>query len=344
MVSVVAVALEAAAAVAFAAMGVAEAVGVRADAVLGTAAAGMGAGNHTSSPSAVQQAVGQVAALAAPVARTSTGTSPTQAAPMEVSLRPTYTSTGISPTQATPMEVSLRPTATAAATVVTALLDLDQSAARDKVAADVAVPGSSDGGTMQVVPAAEELPPSSHRPPTPVGGSMTPSLRQVETVAEATSGGEQPSLDHLAAHRKEPPVAVPTVDPTLPIPHATTDTCSAAAAPALRVEGGLVRGDSAPRGSGASTADMNYDTGIKPVWPPSAFDSAKEGDLSRLASLHPGAERGTQWDATLNGPKPGTGPGCTSAELKVRPVRLANPARFVTATRPASPTRAVRQD
>ena len=182
----------------------------------------------------MQQAVGHAAALAAPVARTSTGTSPTQAAPMEV---------------------SLRPTATAAATVVTALLDLDQSAARDKVAAEVAVPGSSDGGTMQVVPAAEELPPSSHRPPTPVGGSMTPSLRQVETVAEATSGGEQPSLDHLAAHREEPPVAVPTVDPTPPIPHATTDTCSAAAAPALRVETGSGRrGDSAPRGTGASTA------------------------------------------------------------------------------------------
>ena len=43
------------------------------------------------------------------------------------------------------MEVSLRPTATAAATLETALLDLDQSAVRNEVAAEVAVPGASTG-------------------------------------------------------------------------------------------------------------------------------------------------------------------------------------------------------
>ena len=70
-----------------------------------------------------------------------------------------------------------------------------------------------------------------------------------------------------------------------------------------------MRGDSAPRGTGASTADMNYVIGVKPVGPPPEGE-----DLSRLASLHPGAERGAQGDAILNGLKPGTGPGCTSAE------------------------------
>ena len=168
----------------------------------------------------MQQAVGHSVALAAPVARTSTGTSPTQAASLEV---------------------SLRPTATAAATLETALLDLDQSAARNEVAAEVAVPGTLGGGTTQVVPTAEELSPSSRRSPAPAGGSMAPSLRQIETAAVATPGSEQPSLDHLAVHREELPVAVLTVDPTPYIPHPTTDTCSAAAAPALRVETGSGR-------------------------------------------------------------------------------------------------------
>ena len=145
---------------------------------------------------------------------------------------------------------------------------------------------------------------------------MAPSPRPVEAALQASRGNEQPGLDHLAAHSGESPVVAHT---PLPVPDTlhpslTTATCSAAAAPALRVEGGFVRGDSAPRGTGASTADMNYDIGVKPVGPPSAFDSAKEGDLSRLASLQPGAERGAQWDATLDGPKPATDRGCTSAE------------------------------
>jgi hypothetical protein len=227
-------------------------------------------------------------------------------------------STGTSPTQAAPMEVSLRPTATAAATLETALLDLDQSAARNEVAAEVAVPGTLGGGTTQVVPTAEELSSSSRRSPAPAGGSMAPSLRQIETAAVATPGSEQPSLDHLAVHREELPVALLTVDPTPYIPHPTTDTCSAAAAPALRVETGSGRrGDLASRGIRASTPDMNFDTGVKPVRPPSAFDSAKEGDLSRLASLQPGAERGVtgaKCDAIRDGPKAAAARGCTSTE------------------------------
>ena len=227
-------------------------------------------------------------------------------------------STGTSPTRAAPMEVSLRPTATAAATLETALLDLDQSAARDEVAAEVAVPGTLGGGTTQVVPTAEEPSPSSHRSPAPAGDSMAPSLRQIETAAVATPGSEQPSLDHLAVHLEELPVALRTVDPTPYIPHPTTDTCSAAAAPALRVETGSGRrGDLASRGIRASTPDMNFDTGVKPVRPPSAFDSAKEGDLSRLASLQPGAERGVtgaKCDAIRDGPKAAAARGCASTE------------------------------
>ena len=108
--------------------------------------------NHPSSPAAVQQATDRPAAPAALIARAFTGTSPTLASAQKV---------------------SLRPTAAVAATIGTVRLNLDQSAARNKVVAEVAVSGPSDSGTTQVVPASEEPPPSSRRPPTPVGGSRS---------------------------------------------------------------------------------------------------------------------------------------------------------------------------